>query len=123
MKNKSGFFTTAFYLWLLLMLVVSSIPDSRISAEKILGWDKLAHWSEYLILTSLYYLMRIHSRKSIIVLHFLLLALALPIADELHQLLIPGRSCSYLDALADLCGAFSAFLMFALVNRFRRIRL
>ena len=34
------------------------------------------------------------------------------IIDELHQSLIPGRSCDILDWIADILGAFLSFFVY-----------
>ena len=51
-------------------------------------------------------------------------ALALGVADELHQVYLPGRSASWADLLADTVGAMAgaALLDFARIAKFRHLR-
>ena len=51
-------------------------------------------------------------------------ALALGVADELHQVYLPGRSASWADLLADTVGAMAgaALLDFAQIAKFRHLR-
>ncbi|MCF7919634.1 MAG: VanZ family protein [Candidatus Cloacimonetes bacterium] len=123
MNDSSTKFKIAFYFWLILMLIGSSIPVRFISPEKMISWDKLAHLLEYSILAVLYHLMQRQNGKSLLMRHYLLLALALPAIDELHQLLIPGRSCSYLDFTADFLGVSGIFLLLLILRKSRKIRI
>ncbi len=91
-------------LWLGVMLTLSSLS---IRAPALVGWDKVAHLTEYLVLSVL----------AVAGLHqggarrlFLRALAAVPImalvaaADELHQRWIPGRSGDVLDFAADTVG-------------------
>ena len=51
-------------------------------------------------------------------------ALALGVADEFHQLYLPGRFASWADLLADAAGgiAGAALLHFAQIAKFRHLR-
>ena len=51
-------------------------------------------------------------------------ALALGVADELHQLYLPGRSASWADLLADTVGGMggASLLKFAEIAKFRHFR-
>jgi len=105
------------------MMTVNAIPGNRISQDSIIYWDKLAHASEYFILGVLYLMMRRESHKSPATFHYLLLAIIFPIVEELHQLLIPMRSCSRFDVLADFIGITLAFLIYVFLKKQGKIRL
>lgn len=63
-------------------------------------WDKLAHLGYFLVL-ALLLMQAIPGRWRL----GLALALLIGAADELHQLLLPGREPGIVDWLADFCGA------------------
>jgi VanZ family protein len=42
--------------------------------------------------------------------------------DELHQMFIPGRTCDFFDATADIVGILLAQFAFWLLNKNARIR-
>ena len=68
----------------------------------IIGMDKVAHFTEYLIFAFLFVKMHKDVRKG--VKRLLILACTIPILDELHQIPIPGRDFSFYDILADTWG-------------------
>ncbi|MFA8341836.1 MAG: VanZ family protein [Rhodothermaceae bacterium] len=73
--------------------------------------DKLKHFAAYLILTILlYWFYLIKNKKNDLtgkqIRFIIILTGGYGILDELHQLLIPGRSCDVVDWLADLAGIF-----------------
>ncbi|MCR4645879.1 MAG: VanZ family protein [Oscillospiraceae bacterium] len=73
---------------------------------------KGAHFSEYALLAFLCYLW-LHRMKAGALLAFLASAVY-SVTDELHQSLVPGRSCELRDVLVDssgaLCGVIAAFV-------------
>jgi len=122
--NKIAYWLTLlFYLWLMAILIVSSIPDIGSEIETPLGFDKFAHFTEYLILAILYILMKIARKQTLLVKNYLLLAIPLPLGDELHQLFIRGREFSLLDYSADWAGVSLAFLVYYLLLRSQLIKL
>lgn len=52
----------------------------------------------------------------------ILLIVILPVIEESHQLLIPGRSFSIFDIFADIAGAFSAFITYKINEKKIRSR-
>jgi len=42
----------------------------------------------------------------------LILAMVYGISDEIHQLFVPGRSCSILDAAVDIIGIFTSSILY-----------
>jgi VanZ family protein len=95
-------------LWAALMLSVSSLPGSTLPTPGFWQWDKFAHLGEYTVLAFLFY-RYLHYAFARPPKATLLWAIAgvigFGVLDELHQLLIPLRSCSALDMLADSSGA------------------
>jgi VanZ family protein len=123
MSNSALWLRRLFYFWLTAILIVSSIPDIGSDTETLLGFDKYAHFAEYLILAILYILMKIARKQTLLVKNYLLLAIPLPFGDELHQLFIRGREFSLLDYSADWAGVSLAFLVYYLLKRSQLIKL
>lgn len=97
----------ALYGWAVAMMIVSSIPGNRLPAVGLWQWDKLAHLFEYAVLACLlnrYLEIRwsIGGRRLWIV--TAALGAAYAALDELHQLAIPLRACSWQDVAADCAG-------------------
>ncbi len=101
-----------FLLWILIILVVSSWPSLKSPETGIFEFDKLAHMGQYFIagLLLFYYLYSTNLIIRILYIRFSFLAL-FSVADEFHQLFIPGRGFSLFDALANLVGVFFSLLI------------
>ncbi len=96
-----------FIVWACLIFTVSSIPGTELPKVSLWQWDKLAHFGEYTIFSFLlyrcFYLGRIFSNAiawKICVLGGIIYAGL----DEIHQLLIPFRVCTWQDFVADILG-------------------
>ncbi|MEB3195628.1 MAG: VanZ family protein [Candidatus Sericytochromatia bacterium] len=73
-----------------------------------LGLRKLAHFSEYLVLSALFlHALEEQPRR---VLQALLYTVAYAVTDEWHQTLVPSRVGALTDVLIDSAGAFTATL-------------
>lgn len=71
---------------------------------------KLAHFTEYFILGILTYnMIKSYDKKYYIA---IVICVIYAISDELHQILVPGRSCQIIDILIDSLGSISAILLF-----------
>ncbi|OGF44393.1 MAG: hypothetical protein A2231_04950 [Candidatus Firestonebacteria bacterium RIFOXYA2_FULL_40_8] len=86
---------------------ISNPPGVRL-LQFIPNSDKLAHMTEYFILSSLIFFAlarghNIKTNKAIII--AILLTAAYAITDEYHQSFTPGRSMDVLDWAADTAGA------------------
>jgi len=106
-----------FFLWLILILVVSSIPrlpnPNLEMGNKVLRVDYMIHWLEYAILSGLFVLWRIWVHQSLdikLVLMALALGFFIGAADEIHQLLIPGRRFNPYDMAYNFLGVISGIL-------------
>ena len=110
-------------IWALLILTVSSIPRLSPPPIGLTFTDKLAHFSEYLILgffSLTAFLKSGNSGRKSFTATFLICA-AMGVLDELHQFLIPGRSVELLDAAANVSGSLAgAVLALIFKNRFSR---
>jgi VanZ family protein len=101
--------------WAVLIFVLSSIPGKTLSPVQLFaGIDKVAHAGVYAVLGATVLLAArrtwaLSGRASVLL--AAALAVGYGITDELHQLLVPGRSADAFDVVADGLGAlFGAFV-------------
>jgi VanZ family protein len=97
-------------LYLVMILIASSIPGRVIPELKIFSWDKLLHMAEYTILGFL--AARSVPRVSVGWLFVVIVGgLLFAGLDETYQSFIPGRDANPYDAIADGIGViFGTFL-------------
>ena len=92
-----------FFLYLLLILIGSSIPGKTIPTVFAITWDKLLHVLEYFLLGVLggraY-----ENRHKYITIIIILFGILFGCLDEMWQSFIPGRHPSYYDVIADGIG-------------------
>ncbi len=108
--------TLPLILWTTLMILVSSTPGKKLPEVGVWNFDKFAHCVEYFVFSVLLF-RYIHLRKNVVIRSVILWGIIIGIAysglDELHQMLIPNRSCTWLDFIADtigvLTGIYSAY--------------
>ncbi len=97
--------------WAGVILTLTSWPSPPDVAPRFPGFDKVVHFTMYAVLGSLV----AHALRVPVSVRARLNAItALAIfafVDELHQLLIPGRSASVWDWTADLVGAVAGLLL------------
>jgi VanZ family protein len=117
--------------WALTIIILSSIPNIPTlkihTAKAEIRLDYVMHLCEYGFLTFVTFLsfaeneFRINYRKIILI--FLSLIL-FAIADELHQKLIPGRSCNIRDIMSNIAGILAGTIFCLVVFRliFERYR-
>jgi VanZ family protein len=95
------------FAWAAAMLAVSSVPGQSIPEVGLWQWDKLAHLAEFAVFASLLYRylrVRWAVRGNRLWLLCLAVGTACGVFDELHQLLVPERFCTWQDLAADLAG-------------------
>ncbi len=109
--------------WIILF-TATSIPAQSVPSFGV--GDKFNHFFAYLILAVLLYLTLGFQEKSMFAKHnaaLLTIAIILlyGIFDELHQMLIPGRSAEFLDWAADAVGAICGVLIISsLLKKFKK---
>lgn len=98
----------------MVLLVLTSLPSGM--AVTIDVSDKINHFGAYGLLSVLLFLTLIFQLKY----PFLkknanwltvLIASTYGVLDELHQMLVPGRSCEFFDWLADFSGSLIGVLI------------
>lgn len=109
---RKKYFKIAFYVWVVILFTLTSIPKLQSPLDDSLNIDKLAHFIVYMIFAYLF--MKMFEQDQYIQKLKLLsiLAVIIPIFDELHQIPIPGRSFSYFDILADFLGFLTVIIYF-----------
>ena len=109
---KKKYYKIAFYIWAGVVFTLTSIPKLQTPINDTLNIDKLAHFTVYMIFAYLF--MKMFSQDQYIQKLKLLsiLAILVPIFDELHQIPIPGRFFSYYDILADFLGFLTVIIYF-----------
>ena len=124
-KNKTTLVFSTLVVYWIILFVGTSIPAQSVPSLGI-GGDKVVHFFAYLILSALLYLTFIFQEKlSFAQRNAILLTLAIAICygvlDELHQMLVPGRSAELLDWIADALGAACGVLItFFLLKKFKK---
>ena len=84
---------------------------------------KGAHFSEYLILSLLYFnLLRFYINKNKALVLSIILCFLYASTDEFHQLFVEGRAGKFTDVLIDTSGAFTASILVFLVNKILKKR-
>lgn len=101
-------------IYWIVLLIATSIPADRMPSVGV--GDKFSHFFAYLILSALlYFAFSLQEKYSVLKNNPALIsagiASAYGIFDELHQMLIPGRSAELLDWVADFCGALAGVLI------------
>lgn len=112
-------------LWLLLILVATLTPGDQLpSTPKIIGFDKLAHFSLFAILAFLWCrvaigkgLKKLNLKK--IITNYLVFCFLFAILVEYLQRHIPGRSFDYADMAANIIGIAIGTISFIILHRRR----
>lgn len=101
-----------FIIWSVLLISLTSYPKLEVPKTDIFQQDKIAHFIFYLIFAWLFVRMHGPQPDFTILKKTMLLALLVPILDELHQIPIPGRNFSIWDIVADMLGFTVVILIF-----------
>ena len=106
--------------WLIILCVLSSLPQSKVHLPPFPNSDKMAHFFYFAvgagILTAFLRVLGLPAWRTFL---FTLLAMAfVGAADEFHQLYTPGRSGADIgDWTADVSGAFLGILLTLFIFR------
>ena len=87
---------------------------------------KTAHFTEYAILGSLFFINLRNTPKDLIkrpLVMSILFSLLYACTDELHQIFVPGRSAQFRDILIDTLGAsFGATITYLTIKLFAKVK-
>lgn len=117
MKNNKRVFVFI-YLPLIIhwitIFILTSLPSDRLPSLEV--GDKLNHFLAFFVLgfflnLTLKYQTKFQSLKRNVLLITIIIAAGYGLLDELHQLLVPGRSAEVLDWVADFIGALTGSLL------------
>jgi VanZ family protein len=113
------------FYWLILF-IATTLPVERLPS---VGFsDKINHFIAYFVLAFLVNLTLIYQRKSRLLfekatLATIVICLFYGALDELHQLIVPGRSAEIWDWFADALGAFIGVLIVNFLLNWLKYRL
>ena len=106
-KNKKSVVYTSLIIYWIILLSATSIPADSVPTTGVS--DKIEHFLAYFILSillasTLFFQNKFTILKKYYLLSTLIIASVYGAIDELHQLLVPGRSCELLDWFSDIGG-------------------
>ncbi|HHJ11320.1 MAG TPA: hypothetical protein ENK25_10590 [Bacteroidetes bacterium] len=117
-SRNARYYRNFFCIWLSLILFVSSLPNLSnpdvIMCGREIRVDHLVHWFQYMILSFLMVSWQFKKAPSLlrkIIFYTLVIGIAIAVGDEAHQLLIPGRSFTYMDMLSNFLGVISGVFL------------
>lgn len=121
LRPFAKYFLAVWIITIIFVSSVSSIPSLKIHTSKAdIRLDYLIHFLEYCALAFLTYLtfsgkdFRISLRKYLIITVCLVL---FAVADESHQIIIPGRTFNINDIISNLAGIAGGLVFCVLVFR------
>jgi VanZ family protein len=112
--NQNTFLTITlpFILWTALMIAVSSTPGKKLPEVGLWNFDKFAHCVEFFVFSFLLF-RYMHLGRHVSIMQTVRLGIIIGIAyaglDELHQMAIPNRLCTWQDFIADTIGVLTGF--------------
>jgi VanZ family protein len=102
--------------WLAIIFFLSSISGEKLPNLHRFSLDKIAHFTEYLILGYLMVRAFIDSFPNMNLTKALVLSIILcalyGMSDEWHQRFVSGRNCDFFDWIFDFLGSTSGILAF-----------
>lgn len=124
-QNKSRIIHIILIFYWLVLFIATTLPGKEVPDVGIS--DKVEHFTAYGILSILLYLTFVSQKNFPLlnkypVLFTILICAMYGIIDELHQLLIPGRSCDIYDFFADFIGVMLGQLIITLLTQVRFLR-
>lgn len=103
-------------LWSAVIFFFSSIPHLKIEQLGVLDFilRKLAHVTEYMILSVLYYRAfvistRLESKR--VIFYSIILSILYAVSDEFHQHFVPGRCFMVSDIIIDTVGVITGIVL------------
>ena len=119
-NHKKYLINLPLIIYWIILFILTSLPSTLAIATDMN--DKLNHFGAYGLLSILLYL-NLHFQEKIKILSrfpaafTVLIASIYGLLDEIHQMLVPGRSTEFLDWLADFSGSLVAVLIIGYLIR------
>ena len=106
-SNKKWMVYFPLIIYWIILFIATTLPSSQLPNMHVS--DKIEHFSAYFILAVFLNLAMMFQNKSLVLkrkawLFTLLIIVTYAGLDELHQLLVPGRDCEFLDWVSDSSG-------------------
>lgn len=126
-KHRFYLINIPLIIYWIILFILTTLPGQM--AVTLDVSDKIEHFGAYGLLSVFLYLNLCFQNKFEILKKFpgtftLLIASFYGLLDELHQLLVPGRSADVLDWLADFLGSVLAVLIIKfLLERIKKIEI
>jgi VanZ family protein len=110
-------------LYWIVLFVATTLPGNDVPSLGVS--DKIEHFTAYMVLSVLLCFTYLFQKKFRLLSSrpFLMTILTVTVygaLDELHQLLVPGRSCDILDLTADVTGALLGLLLVFIIKQLTR---
>ncbi|HHE39414.1 MAG TPA: hypothetical protein ENL20_12725 [Candidatus Cloacimonetes bacterium] len=123
-RNKERLFRFLFWIWLSIIIIISSIPGLSTPKINIIKFefrlDYVFHFFIYLIFSIIFFLWKINGkkqRKFNLLSIMIILSVILAVFDEFHQMLIPGRTFNPVDLIFNCAGLFTGFIFSIILFR------
>jgi len=126
-KHRFYLITVPLIFYWIVLFILTSLPSTMAISVDVS--DKIEHFGAYGLLSVLLYLNLYFQEKIVVINKFpatftVLFASIYGLLDELHQLLVPGRSAEFLDWLADFSGSLIAVIITRLLIKwFKQIEI
>ncbi len=105
-----------FLLYLILILIGSSIPGKSVPTFFAFTWDKLLHVIEYFLLGVLGY-RAFDSKRKYLAITVSIFGILFGCIDEIWQSFTPGRHPSYYDVIADGIGVILGVITIRMIEK------
>jgi VanZ family protein len=119
--KKRVFYIVITFLVALLIFLFSNIPSSM-EEKVIFNLAIIYHFGVFFMFTFFLFLaLKSGKIKTKMILTVLLISLAYAFSDELHQLFVSGRFCSFKDIIVDFAGSICSMILIKIFEKFKRI--
>ncbi|MBU0713248.1 VanZ family protein [bacterium] len=106
----------------MLIFFLSSLPQSELPPIHIKGFDKVLHFIEYLVYGMTLLLAYTHTKSPYILRNAfvvsMLTGILYAVTDEIHQLYVIGRDCSFGDFSVDVLGVVLGIFLFSKIIKY-----
>lgn len=124
-RNKVVLIYLPLVFYWIILFTLTTLPTESVPSVGVS--DKIEHLLAYFVLSILLYLTLLFQKKSALLKNYamlftLLIVFAYGVLDEVHQLMIPGRSCELLDFLADVLGGIIGIIIIKILIHFYKFQ-